>query len=154
MRLKNLVLFVMQLMCMYCPEAPIYGGVLLSQVWLAHCKPLQTTVAVKLVDLEELHTGLETLIKEAHTMMGLRHPNVLHLHCSFIAGETLWLVMPYITGGTISNLLRTQVWFPAQLAIMMLPGKMKICSRIDINEYSSAKCRGGAIACAVHKWNG
>ncbi len=78
-------------------------------MWLAHCKPLNTTVAVKLVELEELQTQLDLLIKEAHTMMTLRHPNVLHLHCSFIHEETLWLVMPYISGGTLSTRLRTQV---------------------------------------------
>jgi serine/threonine-protein kinase OSR1/STK39 len=80
------------------------------QVWLALCKPLQTTVAVKLVELEELGKALDLLIQEAHTMMSLRHPNVLHLHCSFIHNETLWLVTPYISGGTLSQILRTQVW--------------------------------------------
>ena len=66
-------------------------------------------VAVKLVDLEELSSSLELLIKEAHTMKGLRHPNVLPMHCSFVADSALWLVMPYIGGGTVSQLLRSQV---------------------------------------------
>ena len=66
-------------------------------------------VAVKLVDLEELASSLELLIKEAHTMKGLRHPNVLPLHCSFVADSALWLVMPYIGGGSVSQLLRSQV---------------------------------------------
>lgn len=68
-------------------------------------------MAIKLVELEELQTALDLLIKEAHTMMSLRHPNVLHLHCSFISGDTLWLVMPYISGGSLSDVLRTQVRF-------------------------------------------
>ena len=79
------------------------------QVHLARCKPLNTLVAVKLVDLEELTSSLELLIKEAHTMKGLRHPNVLPLHCSFVADSALWLVMPYIGGGNVSQLLRSQV---------------------------------------------
>jgi serine/threonine protein kinase len=75
-------------------------------------------VAVKLVELEELQTALELLIKEAHTMMSLRHPNVLHLHSSFISGETLWLVMPYISGGSLSQVLRSQVSkTPGRLAL-------------------------------------
>ena len=40
---------------------------------------------------------------------GLNHENVLPLHCSFIAGEDLWLVMPYVAGGNLSELLRSQV---------------------------------------------
>lgn len=79
------------------------------QVWRARCKPLDTVVAVKLVELEELHTALELLIREAHTMMSLRHPNVLHLLSSFISGETLWLVMPFISGGSLSRVLQAQV---------------------------------------------
>lgn len=79
------------------------------QVWRAKCKPLDTIVAVKLVELEELHTALELLIREAHTMMSLRHPNVLHLLGSFISGETLWLVMPFVSGGCLSNVLQKQV---------------------------------------------
>lgn len=79
------------------------------QVWRARCKPLDTVVALKLVELEELHTALELLIREAHTMMSLRHPNVLHLLGSFISGETLWLVMPFISGGSLSRVLQTQV---------------------------------------------
>ena len=61
------------------------------------------------MDLEELSSSLELLIKEAHTMKGLRHPNVLPMHCSFVADSALWLVMPYIGGGNVSQLLRSQV---------------------------------------------
>ena len=79
------------------------------QVYLARCKPLAATVAVKLVDLEELASALELLIREAQTMKGLRHPNVLPLHCSFVAQSALWLVMPFIGGGSVLELLRSQV---------------------------------------------
>ena len=81
----------------------------IAQVYLARCKPLNTMVAVKLVDLEELSASLDLLIKEAQTMKSLRHPNVLPLHCSFMADSALWLVMPYIGGGNVSELLRSQV---------------------------------------------
>ena len=65
---------------------------------------------MKLVNLERLQEkSLNTLIQEAHTMAGLYHENVLPLHCSFITGEDLWLVMPYVAGGNLSELLRSQV---------------------------------------------
>ena len=102
---------------------------------LARCKPLSTMVAVKLVDLEELASSLELLIKEAHTMKGLRHPNVLPLHCSFVADSALWLVMPYIGGGSVSQLLRSQVpCSPSNTAHQTLhdhravPSKHPLCS--------------------------
>ena len=44
------------------------GKFILMQVYLARCKPLDKMVAVKLVDLEELSSSLEMLVKEAQTM--------------------------------------------------------------------------------------
>ena len=48
------------------------------------------------------------MIQEAHIMKELQHPNLLSLYCSFICGQDLWLVMPFITGGTLANILATR----------------------------------------------
>ena len=50
----------------------------------------------------------DQLISEAHFMKGLLHPNLLPLYCSFIAGQDLWLVMPFIAGGTLANVLASR----------------------------------------------
>ena len=55
----------------------------------------------------------DQLIQEAHTMRGLAHPNLLRLHCSFLAGERLWLVTPFVRGGSLAGLLATR--FPQGL---------------------------------------
>ena len=34
------------------------------------------------------------------------HPNVLHAHCSFISGTDLWVVMPYLSGGSCLHIMR------------------------------------------------
>lgn len=44
-------------------------------------------------------------------MKGFRHPNLLPLHCSFIHGSDLWLVMPFIAGGSLANIISSRSHF-------------------------------------------
>lgn len=34
------------------------------------------------------------------------HSNVLPLHCSFVHQQNLWMVMPYVAGGSVLNLMK------------------------------------------------
>ena len=34
------------------------------------------------------------------------HPNLLKSHCSFVAGQYLWVVMPYMGGGSCLHILK------------------------------------------------
>ena len=45
-------------------------------------------------------------MREAQVMKMACHPNVLPLHCSFVAGDALWMVTPFISGGSILNLMK------------------------------------------------
>lgn len=40
-------------------------------------------------------------------MVLVDHPNVLKSHCSFVSGHTLWVVMPYMAGGSCLHILKT-----------------------------------------------
>ena len=40
------------------------------------------------------------------TMRQLNHPNLLPLYCSFVHKEHLWMVMPYVQGGSVLNIMR------------------------------------------------
>jgi serine/threonine protein kinase len=39
-------------------------------------------------------------------MKNYHHPNVLPLHCSFVTGQDLWMVMPYISGGSVLHIMK------------------------------------------------
>jgi len=39
-------------------------------------------------------------------MRQLNHPNLLPLYCSFVHKEHLWMVMPYVQGGSVLNIMR------------------------------------------------
>ena len=41
-------------------------------------------------------------------MAEMRHPNVMPLYRSFVHREQLWMVMPYISGGSIFSIILNQ----------------------------------------------
>ncbi|KAL1215360.1 Serine/threonine-protein kinase BLUS1 [Cardamine amara subsp. amara] len=78
-----------------------------ATVYRARCIALNETVAVKILDLEKCRNDLETIRKEVHIMSLIDHPNLLKAHCSFIDGSSLWIVMPYMSGGSCFHLMKS-----------------------------------------------
>ena len=39
-------------------------------------------------------------------MMLVDHPNILKSHCSFVSGQYLWVVMPFMAGGSCLHILK------------------------------------------------
>lgn len=39
-------------------------------------------------------------------MKAYSHPNVLPLYCSFVSGQELWMVMPFISGGSVLHIMK------------------------------------------------
>jgi serine/threonine protein kinase len=62
-------------------------------------KPLPP-VAVKIMKLENITTTIEEMQTEVRAMKLNRHANVLSLHCCFVVGSELWLVMPFMDKGS------------------------------------------------------
>ena len=81
------------------------GGVE-CRVWRALGKPLGEVVALKTVELEKMNRDLDEIFKETHAMSLANHPNVLKLHTSFVHKDALWMVMPFMSGGSIHSILK------------------------------------------------
>ncbi|RMZ54228.1 hypothetical protein APUTEX25_000579 [Auxenochlorella protothecoides] len=77
-----------------------------ATVWRAYCKVTKDHVAVKLLDLENMNCSLDEIVREAQTMRSLNHPNLLPLLASFVHKDNLWMVMPYVSGGSVQNIMR------------------------------------------------
>ena len=45
--------------------------------------------------------------REVQTMTLIDHPNLLRAHCSFTAGHYLWVVMPYMSGGSCLHIMKS-----------------------------------------------
>lgn len=45
--------------------------------------------------------------REVQTMRVTNHPNVLRAHCSFTTGHCLWVVMPYMAGGSCLHIMKS-----------------------------------------------
>ncbi|KAI4350689.1 hypothetical protein L6164_005119 [Bauhinia variegata] len=78
-----------------------------ATVYRALCIPLNEIVAIKVLDLERCNNDLDGIRREVQTMSLIDHPNVLRAHCSFTAGHNLWVVMPYMSGGSCLHIMKS-----------------------------------------------
>jgi tetratricopeptide (TPR) repeat protein/predicted Ser/Thr protein kinase len=72
-------------------------------VYAAHDTQLRRDVAVKLV---RAHSDQERLLREAHALARLRHPNVITVHDVGTAGDRVFIVMELVQGTTLTERLR------------------------------------------------
>jgi serine/threonine-protein kinase len=83
------------------------GG--MATVYLAHDRKHQRVVALKVLRSELSATiGAERFLQEIQIVAQLTHPHILPLHDSGEAGEFLYYVMPYISGGSLRQRLLEQ----------------------------------------------
>jgi len=48
----------------------------------------------------------EDIIHEAQTMKSYHHPNVLSLYASFVAGQDLYMITPFMSGGSVLHIMK------------------------------------------------
>ncbi|XP_076921931.1 serine/threonine-protein kinase BLUS1-like, partial [Bidens hawaiensis] len=78
-----------------------------ASVYRALCIPLNTIVAIKVLDLEKCNNDLDGIRREVQTMSLINHPNLLRSYCSFTTGHNLWVVMPFMAGGSCLHIMKT-----------------------------------------------
>ncbi|KAM7512459.1 hypothetical protein LguiB_011334 [Lonicera macranthoides] len=78
-----------------------------ATVHRALCVPLNEIVAIKVLDLEKCNNDLDGIRREVQTMSLIDHPNLLQAHCSFTTGHSLWVVMPYMAGGSCLHIMKS-----------------------------------------------
>ncbi|KAK9061717.1 hypothetical protein SSX86_018900 [Deinandra increscens subsp. villosa] len=78
-----------------------------ASVYRALCVPLNEIVAIKVLDLERCNNDLDGIRREVQTMSLINHPNLLQSYCSFTSGHKLWVVMPYMSGGSCLHIMKS-----------------------------------------------
>ncbi|KAJ7515778.1 hypothetical protein O6H91_22G027500 [Diphasiastrum complanatum] len=77
-----------------------------ATVYRAKCVPFNEEVGIKCVDLEKCNTNLDDIRRETKTMSLIDHPNVVRAYCSFVVDHRLWVVMPYMAGGSCLSIMK------------------------------------------------
>jgi serine/threonine protein kinase len=54
-----------------------------------------------------IYSTQEDVRREAQTMSLISHPNVLSAYCSFVVDHNLWVVMPYMSGGSCLHIMKS-----------------------------------------------
>ncbi|PWA74313.1 serine/threonine-protein kinase, active site protein [Artemisia annua] len=78
-----------------------------ASVYRAMCIPFNEIVAIKVLDFERGSSDLNNISRESQTMILVDHPNVLKSHCSFVKEHNLWVVMPFMPGGSCLHILKS-----------------------------------------------
>ncbi|MDP2772880.1 MAG: protein kinase [Nocardioides sp.] len=84
------------------------GG--MGSVWLAHDERLGRPVAIKRVGRlpGESLPHLARAMREARSSAALNHPNVVSVYDAVEEGEHLWLVMEYVPGRTLAEIVAAE----------------------------------------------
>lgn len=74
-------------------------------------------------------TAQDIVMQEAMIMRQQRHENVLPLLAAFLSEAVLWMVMPYVAGGSVTHILSKKC--PAvSLRCLLTFGRVFECSHI------------------------
>ncbi|KAF8388201.1 hypothetical protein HHK36_026867 [Tetracentron sinense] len=75
-------------------------------VYKAICLPMNSTiVAIKAIDLDQSKADLDSVRRETKAMSLLSHQNILKAHCSFTVERRLWVVMPFMSAGSLQSII-------------------------------------------------
>lgn len=76
-------------------------------VYRAICIPFNETVAIKSLDLEKCNSNMDDIRREAQLMSLVHHPNLVRAYCSFVKEQYLWVVMPFMAGGSCLHIMKS-----------------------------------------------
>ncbi|KAI8972672.1 kinase-like domain-containing protein [Pilobolus umbonatus] len=78
-------------------------------VYKAIYKAMNKKVALKMIDLDMFERNqIDELRRETALMALSKHPNVLRVYGSFVHGSKLYIVTPYLAGGSCLDIMKTR----------------------------------------------
>jgi len=77
-------------------------------VYMATYLPLNTDVAVKMIELDHFERNrIDELRKEIQVMALCKHSNLLGILTSFVHESKLWIVTPFLSGGSCLDIIKS-----------------------------------------------
>lgn len=77
-----------------------------SEVFVAKCKSNGVQLAMKVIDLESCPIEIEHLRREVAFWSRSQHSNVVNYFGSFVNGSVLYIMMEYMSGGSVYEIMR------------------------------------------------
>ncbi|XP_042063694.1 serine/threonine-protein kinase 24-like isoform X3 [Salvia splendens] len=77
-----------------------------GDVYKGYDKELKRDVAIKAIDLEESEDEIEDIQKEIAVLSECRSPYITEYYCSYLHQTKLWIVMEYMAGGSVADLIQ------------------------------------------------
>ncbi|KAJ1369799.1 Serine/threonine-protein kinase PAK 2 [Parelaphostrongylus tenuis] len=88
-------------------------------VFAAYKKSTRQTVAVKRMNLRRQQRR-ELLFNEVSIMRDYQHANIVRMFSSHLVGDELWVVMEYMEGGSLTDIVTQTRMTEAQIATVSL----------------------------------
>lgn len=85
----------------------IIGKGSFGDVYRGFDKELSKDVAIKVIDLEEAEDEVEDIQREISVLSQCRSPYITEYYGSYLNQTKLWIIMEYMAGGSVSDLLHT-----------------------------------------------
>lgn len=93
-----------------------------GSVFLAKNKNDDTTVAIKEMILSR-QPRLDMIINEINVMKEIVHPNIVNFVECYLVRDSLWVLMEYMEGGMLTDLIDKNSFTEAQIATICLEVK-------------------------------
>jgi serine/threonine protein kinase len=121
-------------------------------VFRAMCQAIDDEVAVRIIDLDQLQASLEDISKDVKVMSLSSHPNVLPFSTCFVSGNDLWVVMPLLTGGSVTSLFTCMYsdGLPPATAVYVLHSTLRALDYFHTNGQLHRDVRAANILLDAH----
>lgn len=97
-----------------------------ASVYLARDQWINKLVALKIPHYQNYE--LEHLLKEPRMLARLSHPNIISIHAAEKSGDLFFIVMEYVDGESLENLLDREKTLPYKLACQYI---LQVCDALD-----------------------
>lgn len=95
-----------------------------ATVYEAHDRMLDRRVAIKQLRLEKTRSenSVKRFVQEARIAAALEHPNVITVYGLRMAGQRLYMILEYLSGGSLQELVNRQGKLPLGQAVKLVSG--------------------------------
>jgi serine/threonine-protein kinase OSR1/STK39 len=76
-----------------------------SKVYQAKCVPNNEEIAIKIIDLDIYPMDIDYIRQEVAFWSSSRHANIIPYYGSFVAGKDLYILMEYLAGGSLYDIM-------------------------------------------------